>query len=224
MKRILTLSLFVLMINACTNNTSIPLKSDELMIKTMLELHNFACVDKSRNSEAWGKNSLYDCKSQKLYIPYQLWTGAIWDGNKTNSCMHTANSAFNVDGDSPTTIKGPRDWRNNKSGKTEQIWARDKVDGSKSQYFTCHEKGIGRVYDSRRARTYLSGRCKFPAGDSWVLAKRGYCKNTSIEIIDLVFNNKGVLQSMRFKWWTGGNFDHIYRYLPNYGMSDAWKQ
>jgi len=202
MKLSLTLSTFILSISACTNGSNLPLKAGDHSVTNMTELHHLACKGNARNDKVWGKNSLYDCQSKKLYVPYQLWTGAKWDGQKSNNCVHTANSAFNVDGDSPTTIKGP----------------------SKSQYFTCHDKGIGRVYDSRRSRTYLSGRCKFPAGEGWSISKRRHCKDTSIEIIEMIFDKNGVLQSMRFKWWTAGYFDHIYRYKPNYGMSDAWKQ
>lgn len=225
MKKLSTLPLFILSISACSLDSKPPVINPNIVsVKNMLELNDFACSKNTKNNEIWGKNTLYDCNTRKLYIPYQLWTGAIWDGRRTKNCMHTVNSTFNVDGDSLTTIKGPKEWLNPATGKTETVWVRDKVDGSKSQYFTCHEKGIGRVYDSRRARTYLNGRCKFPAGEGWELSKRRDCENTVIRITNMTFNKNGILQSMKFKWWVGGNLDHIYRYKPNYGMTDAWQQ
>ncbi len=27
-----------------------------------------------------------------------------------------------------------------------------------------------------------------------------------------------------FKWWAGDTLDHVYRYAPNYGMTNAWDQ
>ncbi len=223
MKRLLILTTFIAITNACSGSVTVPSNPNDLVIKNMTELHQLAC-NSNKNSEIWGKNSLYDCKRQKLYIPYQLWTGVKWNGKKSANCMHSANSTFNVDGDSLTTIKGPKDRYNHKSEITEKIWIRDKVDGSKSQYFTCHAKGIGRVYDSRRARNHATGRCKFPAGNGWEIAKRRKCDNTAIEITEMTFNKRGVLQSMKFKWWVGGYFDHMYLYIPNYGMSRAWQQ
>ena len=31
---------------------------------------------------AWSKQNVYDPETDKHYIPYHLWTGAYWDGNK----------------------------------------------------------------------------------------------------------------------------------------------
>ena len=102
--------------------------------------------------------------------------------------MHEADNEFRVNGSSVTRIRGPEEWHNPRSGKEETVWVRAKADGSKTQYFTCHENGIGRVYDSRGPRHYVSGRC------------------------------------LIFKWWTESTLDHIYRYVPEYGMTHAWEQ
>ena len=51
--------------------------------------------------------------------------------------MHRANSFFNVNNDSLTTIKGPKKWENPKTRSEETIWIRDKANGSKTQYFVC---------------------------------------------------------------------------------------
>ena len=190
----------------------------------MSDMHMYACGVDRNNKDVWGKNNLYNCKTRTLFISYQLWTGMAWDGDKKRSCMHKADSNFLVDQDSETTIVGPKTWNNYKTGIQEQFWLRNKADGTKTQYFTCHEKGIGRVYDSRRPKYYVSGRCKFPAGYGWEIAKRRHCKTTSIQITELAFDLEGVLQHIEFKWWYGNIFDHQYRYVPNYGMTNAWEQ
>ncbi len=196
----------------------------QLLFSSTSELQRFACERIKDNDEPWGVNNLYNCNTGLLYIPYQLWTGVAWNGDKTARCMHPTFSSFSVNGDSKTTITGPRQWINPKSDEVEQVWVRDKVSGSKTQYFTCHKKGIGRVYDSRRSRFYTTGRCKFPAGEGWELSKRRYCETTSIQITQLAFDYDGNLLHMKFKWWSGETLDHVYRYVPNYGMAYAWKQ
>ena len=131
------------------------------------EFHDLACAAWPASSSPWHVTNLYDCETRALYIPYQLWTGASWDGSAEGPCMHEADSRFEVNGTSPTRIRGPVAWSNPRTGERHTVWERSKDDGSKAQYFTCHETGIGRVYDSRGPRYYESGRCKFPAGYGW---------------------------------------------------------
>ncbi len=53
-----------------------------------------ACVEPATSTSPWNIKNLYDCENRSLFIPYQLWTGADWDGAKDAPCMHTANSLF----------------------------------------------------------------------------------------------------------------------------------
>ncbi len=82
-----------------------------------MTLNNAACVYPAKSNSPWNIKNLYDCENRSLFIPYQLWTGADWDGTKDASCMHSANSHFYVNGDSSTTIQGaqemgePVEWR-----------------------------------------------------------------------------------------------------------------
>ena len=138
--------------------------------------------------------------------------------------MHPSDSLFYVNGVSATTISGPEKWQNPLTGETESYWSRKKVDGSKTQLFTCHNLGIGRVYDSRGPWHYPSGRCKFPTGYGWKIENRRYCEDTSIEIIAVTLDEENNLESLTFKWWYGTTLDHIYRYAPNKGMVRAWQQ
>ena len=133
----ITVSFFVLLVLAgCTNRG---LESKETKHDG---LHAKACSQAIRSPSPWSIANLYDCQTRTLYIPYQLWTGAEWDGSRNTSCMHRADSLFNVNNGSLTTIKGPEKWKNPKTGSEEIIWIRDKVNFSKTQYFVCHETSI----------------------------------------------------------------------------------
>ncbi len=183
-----------------------------------------ACEYPAKSNSPWNIKNLYDCENRSLFIPYQLWTGADWDGTKDAPCMHPASSHFFVNGRSGTTIEGPKTWENPSSGEVHIIWERVKTNGSKTQRFACHDKGIGRVFDSRGPRYYSIGRCKFPAGYGWKMSERRHCRDTSIEITSVSLDDNNNLRSLTFKWWYGSTLDHIYRYKPNTGMVNAWQQ
>ena len=187
--------------------------------------HEAACADYEPSTDPWRMSNLYDCDTRTIYVSYHLWTGMPWDGSKDGSCMHAADTEFAVNGTSLTRIEGPIEWHNPVADVTESVWIRTKVDGSKTQYFTCHDNGIGRVYDrrvNRQDRHWATGRCKFPAGDGWRFGERRSCDATSIEITDIGISESGHLTHLTFKWWSGSTLDHIYRYEPDYGMANSW--
>jgi len=195
----------------------------------MDDLRRAACGDGKAGESAWHISNLYNCDNDSLFVPYQLWTGVAWDGDKESACMHAADTVFTVNNASRTTIRGPVQWKNPQSGKTIEIWVRAKVYTSKTQYFACHEDGIGRVYDSRWEGYYAVGRCKFPAGYDWKIGKREDCMHTSVQITDVALDSDGQLESIMFKWWyqkRSGEwvFDHMYRYQREVGMTNAWEQ
>jgi len=133
-----------------------------------------------------------------------------------------------VNGTSGTTIKGPKKWHHPNLDKELEVWYREKINGSKQQYFVCHEKGIGRVYDSRRG-TYSLGRCKFPAGFGWKFGVQRDCNETAIEITKVELDEKANLVAIEFDWMfenSDGDLihDHTYRYQPNVGSVNAWEQ
>ena len=220
-KKQMIMGTLALVLSSCTTLTTLYSGKD---IET---LHRLACSQPKKSDSPWNIGNLYDCASRELFIPYQLWTGANWDGNKDTPCMHPADTFFIVNGRSRTTIKGPKQWENSYTGNTEIVWSRDKTDGSKQQYFVCHEKGIGRVYDrriGRGTRYFETGRCKFPAGHGWKISVRRYCKSTSIEITSISLDEDHNLSDLQFKWWTSSTLDQKYRYVPNRSMTDAWEQ
>ena len=214
---------FLLLVFSCLSCAD-----EQIKLFSMAELHRRACDQSNQSQSPWNVTYLYDCFSRKLFIPYQLWTGASWDGNKNTDCMHDVDHFFSVNNHARVLIKGPHEWRNPVTGKTEFYWQRQRLDKQKIQFFTCHENGIGRVFDSRGDRYFESGRCKFPAGDGWQLAIRKYCADTSIEITAIALHGNNDLAYFEFKWWYKSgvkySLDYIYRYEPNYGMKYAWKQ
>jgi len=185
------------------------------------ELHLRGCETTPEGASPWHITSLYDCDSRSLFVPWQLWTGAAWTGDKTQPCMHRAKTRFFVNGGDSTTIEGPIPWKHPQLGETLQTWHRTKDDGRKQQIFTCHAKGIGRVYDSRKPQTYAPGRCKFPAGFGWQLFEKRPCNDTSIEIIEVELNPANELAGLHFRWWFGDTLDHVYRYAPGVSMTKA---
>ena len=50
-------------------------------------LHSNALNNKSSNP--WHITNLYSKEDDSFFIPYHLWSGSSWDGNKnTENCMH----------------------------------------------------------------------------------------------------------------------------------------
>ena len=198
----------------------------------------------------WHLANLYDCKNDTIFIPYQLWTGAKWDGNKAAPCMHAVDREWNITdhrtiptdhGDtrdivrpSRTFVKGPVSWTSEESGNVLNIWERHKSGGRKLQRFACHPKGIGRVTDFRKTQSWKTpqpvGRCKFPAGYGWALGKKRECLATAIEITKVELDSDQNLEAITFKWWVRRGrssdlyLDHIYRYERERGATDAWAQ
>ena len=196
------------------------------VIKDSAALHEFACSNAGDSESPWHIRNLYDRESRTFFVPYHLWSGAEWDGNKDGPCMHQVSTTFLVNGWSRTTIEGPREWRGH------EVWVRSKTDGSKTQYFECHGCGIGRVYEIRGGKERIyprTGRCKFPAGYGWKLSERRYCTDTAIRINHLEFDRSRVLLALEFDWWYKSEdsqyvLDHRYRYRPNMGMTHAMPQ
>lgn len=208
-------------------------------VKDMEALHELACSSPQSGKGPWNVSNLYDCESRKLFIPYQLWTGSKWDGNKDAPCMHPANIVFDVYVSSANkwrtrTIKGPKEWQG------EQVWVRETADGSKTQYFECHPKGIGRLWEVRKGRekTYRrNGRCKFPAGYGWEIGKRRKCVDTALQVYRVEFDRDHNLSALEFTYWfritrRRGEYssepryrlNFKYRYVPHKGMETNWRQ
>lgn len=189
------------------------------------------CATPNENASAWHMDNLYDCKNGTWFIPYQLWTGAKFDGNKATSKNHEAdNYSRKINGKS-VEIKGVKEYTNKITGKTNLIYIRN--NGGKIQYFTSNDMGIGRVFDSRQGGQEYSGTgIKFPAGYGWKLntprtatdIRDGVERTTKIELTNMSFSEEGNLLSITFKWWSNGILDHKYTYTANNGIYITEKQ
>ena len=190
---------------------------------------------------AWSKQNVYDPETDTYYIPYHLWTGAYWDGNKNeNVILHSADTVFWVNGTVETHIKGPEIWRHPYLDKEFKVYRRTLSDIDKVQLFVFHENGIGRVYDHRPTRSYdryYDGKeVKFPAGWGWKIGvpqtfsftiwDNGKKKSmtTTIEITAIEFDHESVMTALKYNYSVNGILDHKYVYRPRNGMAVAREQ
>lgn len=227
-KNILIVTSVAIIFSGCA--TSSYTKLDELNKVTVKE-----CTKPTKNKSAWHIDNLYDCESNTFFIPYQLWSGAEFDGNKKTSKSHQVNNTGFATYNSstkpkPVHIKGTIKYINKETNKENSVYVRKNESKgiSKTQYFVANDMGIGRVYDDREGgRTFNGKGIKFPAGFGWQLGKRrlatdienGSERTTEIEITKMSFNDKQELKSITFKWWSNGNLDHSYTYTVNNGLS-----
>ncbi len=199
---------------------------------------------------AWSKQNVYDPETDTYYIPYHLWTGAYWDGNKNeNVILHSADTVFWVNVVSETHINGPETWRHPYLDKEFKVYRRSKSNSDKVQLFVFHENGIGRVYDHRRSRYYDGKEVKFPAGWGWKIGvpqtfsftiwdespPRGWWRKssrpgkktsrmTTIEITAIEFDHESVMTALKYNYSVNGILDHKYVYRPRNGMAVAREQ
>jgi hypothetical protein len=231
--KLMIVSSLILMYSGCATSYS---NISEL--KKVTHIKN-KCVQPDDTKSAWYIGNLYDCKTNSFFIPYQLWSGAKYDGNKANSKKHQVDnisySTYNSSGKlRPILITGTTKFTNEETGEVNNIYKRvvESKRFRKVQYFIASDMGIGRVYDNRKGGRYFSGSgIKFPAGYGWSLNKKrkaydtinGNERITEIEINKMEFTKDKELKSITFKWWVNGRLDRMYEYTVNNGLSKAIK-
>jgi hypothetical protein len=192
-----------------------------------------ADLDYSLSSEektAWERNNLYDVATDSYFIPIELWSGGIWQGNK-DLAMNSVNMYFGTD--FCKHIFGPFDWQHPFTSETLSVYQRNgrTLEGAfKVQYFTIANSGLGRTYDSRDDR-YLIDEVKFPVGFGWRIDepvvipftqwRDGQARNSTRTVIitRIVFDENDVLVAMTYRWYTGEVLDHEYTFMPRRGMA-----
>ena len=185
--------------------------------------HKLACASHPPSSSPWHVKNLYDCKTRELFVPYQLWTGADWDGRKDGPCMHKADNTFSVNDRSLTRISGP------KNGEIPK-WTQRRWSGS-GKRFKGGRCSISPVMKKGSAGCTTAGALDITGTDAassrgkgWKVGVKRECLSTSLEITHVGLDDKGHLSEIKFKYWSRDRLDHIYRYVPNQGMTNAWKQ
>ena len=157
--------------------------------------------------------NLYDASSDSFFIPYQLWSGAKWDGVKSvEKCMHKANTTWTYFNPRNTKSKGkiisPVKYPHPSSGEVFQTFEWKGRKGS--QNYICHSKGLARIYDHRFKKAglldspILNGtECKFPAGFGWQIGVSQDCnpeapKQTTVT--ELMFDENFNLVKMKYTY------------------------
>jgi hypothetical protein len=157
--------------------------------------------------------NLYEASSDSFFIPYQLWSGAKWDGVKSvEKCMHKANTTWTYFNPRNTKSKGkiisPVKYPHPSSGEVFQTFEWKGRKGS--QNYICHAKGLARIYDHRFKKAglldspILNGtECKFPAGFGWQIGVSQDCnpeapKQTTVT--ELVFDENFNLVKMKYTY------------------------
>ena len=164
-------------------------------------------------SNAWHFKNLYDSSSESFFIPYQLWSGAKWDGVKSaEKCMHRANTTWKYTNARNKKTKGkitsPVKFTHPSSGNVFDTFEWKFKRGS--QNLTCHEKGMARIYDFRFEKAGLldspildGTECKFPAGFGWQIGVSQDCnpkapKHTTVT--ELMFDENFNLVKMKYTY------------------------
>jgi hypothetical protein len=157
--------------------------------------------------------NLYEASSDSFFIPYQLWSGAKWDGVKSvEKCMHKANTTWTYFNPRNTKSKGkiisPVKYPHPSSGEVFQTFEWKGRKGP--QNYICHAKGLARIYDHRFKKAglldspILNGtECKFPAGFGWQIGVSQDCnpeapKQTTVT--ELVFDENFNLVKMKYTY------------------------
>ena len=164
-------------------------------------------------SNPWHFNNLYDASSDSFFIPYQLWSGAKWDGVKlVEKCMHKVNTTWKYTNARNKQTKGkitsPVKFTHPSSGNVFETFEWKSKRGS--QNLICHEKGMARIYDFRFEKAGLldspildGTECKFPAGFGWQIGVSQDCnpkapKQTTVT--ELMFDENFNLVKMKYTY------------------------
>lgn len=202
-----------ILLSACGKNGS---HNDD---QAMVDFHHRVCAlpAATPDDSPWHIRHLYNCETRSLFIPYQLWSGAHWNGDKDAPCMHAVKS-INYLG---RPIEGPLEWVNPWTGETEITWLRIKNEGEpreRIQRMVCNKKAIARRHDSTKPNyVYWANRCEIPAGYGWELGRQRHCMKTTIKITHLRLDDNHHFDSITYDWWIKDKFIYQYSYKARVG-------
>ena len=165
---------------------------------------------KNKSSNPWHLTNLYSKENDTFFIPFHLWSGAKWNGNKNvENCMHEVDSKWSFkrgDRVRKNRLSAPIDFKAPDTGKVVKTF---KVENRKNkQHYICHEKGLARIYDGRfdsaGVLNELDGKeCKFPAGFGWKINESKDCSELSpkqTKIVEIIFDNNFLLKKMSYTY------------------------
>lgn len=175
-------------------------------------LHELACaISPYIGDDPWHITNLYNCSSRELFIPYQLWSGASWNGDKNAPCSHSVDNESIVIkpdnataryGKGKTIIRGTKLWENPKTGEEIEVFERHRPHRNALSYYECHERGIGKVHNPRKPKgQWVRGLCQAPGGHGWIVGKRRTCIKTTIKIVNVTLDDEMRLQEISYTYW-----------------------
>ena len=146
---------------------------------------------------------------ERRFIPIELWTGSIWDGE------HKLNYGFAdlTFGNGRKRITGPIEWRDPITGRVVIGYRRVHLKYDKVQIFTVTHDGqsLGRIYDSRYKASISDG-AKFPLG-WWEqgekrffdtirtrIGGKQYTRRITMKIVRISFNFNDNENCLKFLW------------------------
>ena len=96
--------------------------ASEVSIKKQSDAKSaFAKAAKTNSSNPWHFSNLYDDASNSFFVPYHLWSGVKWNGNKSaENCMHKVKNTWvfkRGDRERKQRISAPVDFK--KAGSSE---------------------------------------------------------------------------------------------------------
>jgi len=218
---------FVYVIYLCSVNTVLAnTPPTSLAALSADELHEQACSSQAPAVDSpWHISHIYDCLTKELFVPYQLWSGAEWNGDKQASCMHEVNQSTPLTrlGDDSqsgdTIIRGPILWEDPRTGEKLKVWERRLDNYNSLKYYACHKRGIGIVHNLNKPHiNYIRGLCRAPAGFGWKIGQRRTCIKTTVEIINVTLDENGDLDSLTTDYWFRDKLSYRYTYKPNKGV------
>lgn len=185
----------------------------------------------AQSAKVWDAATIVENgKAARRYIPFQLWSGAVWDG-ALEITHYTVSRTDQPENNTPITIRGPiasalapdlaqvyeRFRENRRVGRVYQLFAVNRA-----------QDGVAMVYQDRGGsitqRTITEN--KFPLGWWQAGEVRSYddFAHTTITIEELDFVYRGRPHSIKFLWTTTLGSDNVshYIYSPDIGL--AWSQ
>ncbi|MFT6387786.1 MAG: hypothetical protein ACJAUP_001158 [Cellvibrionaceae bacterium] len=223
MKNSLFFSLVILLSSVSCADKKVTLSAAE-------QLHHQACsIQPYASDDPWHITNLYNCGNRELFVPYQLWTGAEWNGDKQAPCMHAIDrrSVFlplaDNDASGEVIIRGPLSWQDPKTGEAIRVWERIRPQSNSHQYYACHKRGIGQIHNVNKPKmVYIRDLCRAPGGFGWQVGKRRTCTKTTVEIEKVELDSHHRLNRLSVKYWFRDKLKHHYVYKPNQGATEIF--
>lgn len=189
-----------------------------------------ARIAHAASSDVWNAATIVENgKPVRRFIPFQLWSGAPWDGT-LEIVDYTVARTDQPENNPPITIRGPIASEFAPNRQVYERFRENRRIGRIYQLFAVNEKrdGVAMVYQDRGGviskRTVTEN--KFPLG--WWHAGESRSADdsahTTIIIEDLDFEYRGRPHSIRFQWTTNLATDNSSHYIFSPGIGLAWSK